>query len=137
MVLQLMNVFVYFQNPVQSFCVRDNSDQESDSVDCCKDNSASANSLCFVDTDKTMSRCLKVRTSIEKSKVCNGTSICQSPLLCLHPDLKSPAKLLQVKRRDDKDFLFVGNAAEVYYYTQVKTSNKEYFLNCLRNTDSK
>ena len=25
----------------------------------------------------------------------------------------------QVKRRGDKDFLFVGNAAEVYYYSQV------------------
>ncbi len=36
-------------------------------------------------------------------------------------DLKSPSRLLQVKRREEKDFLFVGNAAEVYYYTQVST----------------
>ena len=34
-------------------------------------------------------------------------------------DLKNPSRVLQVKRREEKDFLFVGNAAEVYYYTQV------------------
>lgn len=91
-------------------------------VDCCKNNSTVSNSLCFVNADRNTSYCLKVRAAVEASTFCNATTPSSCPLasVCLTPELKNPAKLLQIKRRDDKDFLFVGNAAEVYYYSQVQ-----------------
>jgi hypothetical protein len=88
---------VFTQGPVQSFCVRPNIEPDLDpSTDCCKNSSASANSLCFVDKDRTTSHCLRVRASLETSSVCNTTaSHCVSPLLCLHPgELKCRGQLM-------------------------------------------
>ena len=109
---------------MQSFCVLASGNGDGDG-DCCESNSVSADSLCFVNIDRSASRCLKVRAAIETATVCNVTTAPSCPLSsfeCLTPELTSPAKLLQIKRRDDKDFLFVGNAAEVYYYSQVRFS---------------
>lgn len=105
-------------SPVQYFCVEVSTEPETE--DCCKNDTLSASSLCFSNPAQTSQHCLKVRSALEASSLCNVTApACRSSATCLQPVLKHNSKLIQVKRSNDKDFLFVGNPAEVFYYTQV------------------
>ena len=103
----------------------------SATVSCCGEDAAK-NSLCFADLhfsdrpkeERTKGHvCLPVRTTLESSsgQKCNSTHACAGrDELCLQPSLGNEHyRLLQLKRQDDVDFLFVGSPAEVYVSVEV------------------
>ncbi|CAB4054669.1 Dynactin subunit 5 [Lepeophtheirus salmonis] len=74
-------------------------------------------------SDSKRFSCLPVRSLLEKKpSVCGyANKTCSSDsYTCLTPILESnTSRLIQVKRGNNKDFLFVGNPAEIYYDSDV------------------
>ncbi|XP_059084190.1 membrane-bound transcription factor site-2 protease-like [Tigriopus californicus] len=86
--------------------------------DCC-DVEDSSSSLCFLSTKNAnkSAYCLPVRQILEKATPgCNETVECASASsICLHVAQTNGTKLVQLQRKNEKDFLFVGNPAEIYH----------------------
>jgi len=90
------------------------------SYDCCP--LTSSHSLCF-QVGGSETQCLDVRGLLSTyTASCSALAPCQEPQdKCAQPIFASNAtKFVQIKRKDSKDFLFVGNPALVY--TSIKTS---------------
>lgn len=100
----------YDQQPL-AFCVSKAKIEELNSgQDCCLEHVESHNaSACFFRSDikKEWSACLPVRQVLLGRKgFCNDT--CGGDDFCLRPRLGPQERLLEVKRRDKKEFLFMG-----------------------------
>lgn len=102
----------------------DTSKQElnADLADCCDAKESSSN-LCFLQTEhpQKSSFCLPVRQILEQATPgCNETVECKSSdTICLRVALSNGTKLVQLQRKDERDFLFVGNPAEIYQGTST------------------
>uniref|UniRef100_A0A0K2TFV5 Membrane-bound transcription factor site-2 protease n=1 Tax=Lepeophtheirus salmonis TaxID=72036 RepID=A0A0K2TFV5_LEPSM len=111
-------------NPAIGYCLetKDIRMNTPNKVNHCCSELDQKNSLCFQSDSKRFS-CLPVRSLLEKKpSVCGyANKTCSSDsYTCLTPILESnTSRLIQVKRGNNKDFLFVGNPAEIYYDSDV------------------
>ena len=115
---------VLYQADNDGWCVRsENKRFVKDFKNCCGVN-VNASDLCFAYTsgkEKAFS-CLSVRHELENGGgFCSGSGVNDCPVgySCMTPMLESWEKLVQVQRYDDKDFLFIGNPAEIYNDLEV------------------
>jgi len=87
-------------------------------------------SLCFVSSRTGQGLCLPVRAAHAKSegRVCDtwdpfnslGEDICGEQASCMVPLFTdNTTKLVMVNRKEEKDFLFIGNPAEIYTNSEV------------------
>lgn len=97
-------------------------DAEADVVDCCPPDSERG--ICFRQMDATNQRnfvCMPARRVIAQSSgSCNSSSECPSSrYTCLLPSVDMSTKLLQVRRKDKEDMLFLGQPGDLYYPVTV------------------
>eukprot|EP00096_Caligus_rogercresseyi_P011086 TRINITY_DN4261_c0_g2_i1.p1 TRINITY_DN4261_c0_g2~~TRINITY_DN4261_c0_g2_i1.p1 ORF type:complete len:481 (-),score=127.64 TRINITY_DN4261_c0_g2_i1:5-1447(-) len=108
-------------NPAIGYCLdtKDVHLKKEEGSSCCSETDQ-RNSLCFSSPDKLTS-CLPVRSLLEKNPpVCGAGNCSRHESTCFTPLLEfNSSRLIQVKREERKDFLFVGNPAEIYYDTDV------------------
>jgi len=118
------------QNPPQGLCTSKEKIEElysSREPDCCDLNSESSKSLCFQifeHGELLFSRCLPARDLIKESLddlMCQSKeSTCPGTLVCALPVFSTNfTKFIQIKRRNYKEFLYVGNPALIYTSVQI------------------
>ncbi len=113
--------------------VRAEEDGDTDKAECC-DSEESKSSICFerlehvIAADSTkpaadsLRACLPVRATLEAGdQVCDKSSKCiKDGDLCMRPMLSGEqSRLLRARRKEKKDFLFVGSPAEVFQGARV------------------
>lgn len=95
---------------------------------CCP--SGRTDSLCFVSSRSGQGLCLPVRAVSNRTggRTCQtwdpfhspGEDLCGEQEDCLVPQFTdNTTKLVMVRRKEQKDFLFIGNPAEIYSYSEV------------------
>merc|ERR1719319_86176 len=91
---------------------------------CCHEESR--DSLCFENNqtgERPSHACLPVRKVLDTivKWTCDSQNQCDQSIktLCLRPSMANGTKLIQVRRTNDKDFLFIGDPGEIYQFTQI------------------
>jgi len=111
-------------------CVEDELVQElrvTGGAKCCP--SERTDSLCFTNIRTEQSDCLPVRTVYSRTggRTCDSwdpfdsqEDVCGEKAACMVPQFgDNTTKLVMVRRREQKDFLFIGNPAEIYSYSEI------------------
>ncbi|XP_051170466.1 membrane-bound transcription factor site-2 protease [Leptopilina boulardi] len=114
------------QKPNPQFCVSKGMLQKSvnyaysKSSDCCDDHSKQLGHLCFdnlrhlKNDNLTEFRCLPARAIITKSsKFCSSNEECADNENCLKPLVENDTKIVQIKRKNKLDVLFIGYPIDI------------------------
>eukprot|EP00088_Acartia_fossae_P035686 TRINITY_DN3679_c0_g1_i9.p1 TRINITY_DN3679_c0_g1~~TRINITY_DN3679_c0_g1_i9.p1 ORF type:complete len:501 (+),score=52.36 TRINITY_DN3679_c0_g1_i9:523-2025(+) len=130
------NILTSIQSSSQGFCVNKNHleqllhdsrhEGKSDDLNCCSDHSnTAAASLCFHIhkelTEEPEPACLGARSLVTRAKTtCTGMTECPPSSVCAVPVFSANiTKFIQISRKNDKDFLYVGNPALIYTSIQL------------------
>lgn len=97
-------------------------DADAEVVECCP--ASSERGVCFRQMDVTNQRnyvCMPARRVIAQSSgSCNSSSECPSSrYACLLPSVDTSTKLLQLRRKDKDDMLYLGQPGDLYYSVTV------------------
>ncbi|XP_036140201.1 membrane-bound transcription factor site-2 protease isoform X2 [Monomorium pharaonis] len=128
------------QHPALGYCIKQSFIQDYDesvpakqktngAVNCCTSDSEINGNLCFeyIEGPQTAPlhlpphSCLPVRTTLNQSQnFCQASHECLSQdTHCMKPSLDNVTKIIQLKRKIDKDVLFVGHPADIYKTVDV------------------
>lgn len=107
-------------SPQIGYCIEDTFLQEEqlvDSNDCCRESIIERRNLCFISDRENNTLCLPVRKVLNVyEKSCHRHSDClDDKVQCIKPIAESNrTKLIQMKRRYDKDYIYWGFAGDIF-----------------------